>query len=291
MKLLFVAILWGFTGIFLSSAYAADRPTGNSKTLDQSTSRVFVYRTDAALGWVGVDFAVSGRRYSRLSKEEFDVVELQTGEINIEVIQGGASLEVCQKNLVIDPLKDNFLKIRNREGGLTRHLFTGSLLMQALDKSKCGGVNEIIKVTAEDGIKELAKMKFSPLKSPIDSKMTKENICNFVTGGKDEDCKVTFENIRSYSPVTYAASSASSQTQPPARAATQPSQQASNSGIAVRCKVEANPIIEVDMSACLAIKGTVVDAESYGCVIGKNPPIRLSPQLCIQGGGQVTKGE
>jgi hypothetical protein len=291
MKILLAAISLSFVGGFLNSAHSADGPPKNSKTLDQSTSRVFVYRTDAALGWIGVDFSVGGRRYSRLSKEEFDVVELPTGEINIEVIQGGLSLEVCQKTLVIDPLKDNFLKIRNREGGLARHLFTGSLLMQALDKSKCGGVNEIIKVTSEDAVKELPKMKFSPLTSPVDSKMTKENICNFVTGGKGEDCRVTFENIGSYSPVTYIASSASSQTQPPARSVAQPSPQATNLGIAVRCKVETNPIIEVEISACLAIKGTVVDAESYGCVIGKNPPIKLSPQLCIQGGGQVTRGD
>lgn len=263
--------------------------TQHKRSLDESKSRVFVYRTDAALGWVGVDFVVQGRRYSRLSKEEFDVVELPTGENNIEIVQGGASLEVCRLKLTIDPLKDNFLKIRNRDGGLARHFFsTGSLLGQALDKSACGGVNEMIKVSQEEAEKELPKMKFSPLKSPVDPMMTKENICKFVTSGKEDDCSVSQASIVSFSPVVYAQSQRKPELVKTSVAGE--SSPSSNLGAEnVKCQVESNPIIEVDAKACLTIKGTIVDASSYSCAIAANPPIKLAPDLCIQGGGRLVR--
>ena len=259
-----------------------------TRSPDESKARVFVYRTDAALGWVGVDFVVQGRRYSRLSKEEFDVVELPTGENNIEIVQGGASMEVCRLKLTIDPLRDNFLKIRNRDGGLLRHAFTPTYLLNQLNTSACGGVNEIIKVSQEEAEKELPQMKFTPLKSPVDPMMTKKNSCKFVTSGKEDDCSVSQASIVSFSPVVYA----QSQRKPEMvkTSVTEESSPSSNLGAGnVKCQVESNPVIEVDAKACLTIKGTIVDASSYSCAIAANPPIKLAPDLCIQGGGRLVR--
>jgi hypothetical protein len=283
---------------FLFSALTATgfafevKPEQYPKELDQAKARVFIYRHgDKILGikGFGADVNVGGKTHATLSLGEFDVSELPVGDIDVELSQR-MSLEVCRVKLKIDPLKDNFLRIQERNVGFARKFIFNSVLVQALEREACAGLNEIVKVSEDEARDQISKSVYTPTSSPIDSKMSREKICGFLGGSKDTSCNPTVENIRNYSPVSYVqkttnvvASSGVVQTNVSQLTNT-------NMNVAlIQCKVGENPVIEIDAKSCLAVKGIIIDADIMRCRIGNNEPIKLSPDLCIQGSGTVLR--
>lgn len=57
--------------------------------------------------------------------------------------------------------------------------------------------------------------------------------------------------------------------------------------IPVDCKVEKNPIIKISYTSCIQIGGAVLNTTNLKCIIGSNPPIFLSPDLCTKVNGLI----
>ena len=262
------------------SVLAQDNSPVPDKSLDQSKSRVFIYRTSSSLILGGVSASFGGRKIASLSNKEFDIAELPTGEIEIEVGQN-LSADLCRVKISIEPGKDNFLKIRDRDVGAARRFIFGGPLVQLLDRGTsgaCSGLNEIIKVNNQEGAEESGNYEYSPLRDLADKSLEQSALCAALKSDSGS-CKVTIGQINAIRPVRYI------QVAVPPQAV----QQATQSAGVVKCQVESNPVIEVDAKACLTIKGTIVDASSYSCAIAANPPIKLAPDLCIQGGGRLVR--
>lgn len=276
-KLVAVALLT----LNVASTYAKDGSEPSEKLLDQSKSRVFIYRTSSSLLLGGVSASYGGRKIASLSNKEFDVAEIPVGEVEIEVGQN-LSADLCRVKVVIDSGKDNFLKIRDRDVGVARRFIFNSPVIQLLDRGTsgaCGGLNEIIKVEAHEGAEESANYEYSPLRDLADKSLEQSALCGALKAESANKCKINHRQISAIRPVKYVQVASKSQE----------IQQISQSGDLVKCQVEANPVIEVEVKACLTIKGKIIDAESYSCVIAANPPIKLVPELCIQGGGKLVR--
>ncbi|MBM4428408.1 MAG: hypothetical protein FJ031_14405 [Chloroflexi bacterium] len=57
--------------------------------------------------------------------------------------------------------------------------------------------------------------------------------------------------------------------------------------IPVDCKVENNPTIKIAYVTCLQIGGTVQNANNLKCILGRNQPIFLAPDVCIKANGLI----
>ena len=158
-----------------------------------------------------------------------------------------------------------------------------------MDKADCSGINEIVKVSEEIAINEMKGLSFSPLKNPIDTEMTKEKICNFITKAKEAKCNVTPEMIAQYSPISYTSApgpNLNNSVSSPSLSSAKPTP--GSGDVLVACKIGDNPPIQLNPSACVNVKGEILGAETLSCILGSNPPIKLSPDLCLKGGGRVT---
>lgn len=253
-------------------------PPAPETTLNQTKARVFIYRTSSSLILGGVSASYGGRRVASLSDKEFDVAELPTGEIEIEVGQN-LSADLCRVKIAIEPGKDNFLKIRDRDVGVGRRFIFNSPLIQLLDRSTsgaCGGLNEIIKVSNQEGAEESKEYVYSPLRDLSDKSLAPSALCSALNAGSDSSCKVTHGQISMIRPVRYVAdASAPGFVKPPE--------------LQIQCQVGANPLLTVTVDACLKIKGQIIGRESLRCALAGNPPISLDPELCISGGGSVVQ--
>lgn len=256
---------------------ATEATSAPVKNIENSKARVFIYRTSSSLILGGVSATYGGRKLASLSNKEFDVTELPVGEVEIEVSQN-LSADMCRVKVQIEPLKDNFLKIRDRDVGVGRRFIFNSPLIQLLDRGTsgaCSGLNEIVKVEVNEANEEFEAYEYSPMRDLADKSLEPSLLCKALTKGESERCKVEPKHISSLRPVRYI------------QASTSPQKQVEAGNILVKCKVANNPLIEVAPQACLAIQGVIENGDNLSCVIGSNAPIKLSPDLCLKGGGRV----
>jgi len=267
-----------------SSSISASQPTSSSlastqtsdTTLNQTRSRVFIFRETTSLLLGGVSVWFEGRKVASLSNKQFDIVEYQTGEISYEVGQN-LSADLCKGKLPVDPLTDNFFLIKDRDVGVARRFIFRSPVISLLERAggggDCNGLDELVKISKEEAIQKIDDFKYSPHDKRDSGAYSPERICASVGMSR---CDITFEMFSKAMPIKYVAdASAPGFPKPPE--------------LQIQCQVGANPQVSVSVDACLKIKGQIIGRESLRCVLAGNAPISLDPELCINGGGSVVE--
>jgi hypothetical protein len=246
---------------------------------NQTKSRIYIFRKSTQLILGGVSASIGGRKYASLGKREFDVFEYKTGEVTIEVGQN-LNFELCKVKINIEPLRDNYLLIKDKDVGVARKFFFNTLIYQALERSssgECSGLNEVIEISKEDAEKEFDSFTYSPLESKEDGVFSNKILCADINKGlPTNSCNITYGEISKVRLTKYVSdSSVVGYTAPPQ--------------IMVSCKIGDNPEIDLDADACVKVKGTIQNQEAFFCVLGKNTPIKLTPELCLSGSGRIVR--
>ena len=147
--------------IFSLSVRAQDSIDGDKKfadaaTYNQTKSRVYIFRKSSQLILGGVSASIGGRKYASLAKREFDIFDYNTGGLTMEIAQNW-SIDLCKMKVTIDPLKDNYLLIRDRNFSVAGILFDQTIfglvtnVVARASSGDCSGKNEIIECKFENG--------------------------------------------------------------------------------------------------------------------------------------------
>lgn len=260
-------------------AIEREKKTPEAVIYNQSKSRVYIFRKSTQLVLGGVSASIGGRKYASLGKREFDVFEYKTGEVIFEIGQN-LNFELCKVKINIEPLRDNYLLIKDRDAGVARKFFFNNLIFQALERSssgECSGLNEVIEISKEEAEKEFDAFTYSPIEAKEDGIFSNKSVCADINKGlPTNSCDITYGAISKVRPTKYVSDSiVVGYTAPPP--------------IMVRCKIGDNPEIDLDADACVKVKGTIQNQEGFLCVLGKNTPIKLTPELCLSGSGRIVR--
>ena len=245
---------------------------------DQTRSRVFVIRDGKMFDTGGISLRLKGKQVSILRHTQWNVIEYPTGEVSWEV--GTANEYECKGRIVIDPLKDNFLLVKDRDPADVRRDFGDTsyrdLLFRGRNKAgrgDCWGMWELTKISEVDASKRLSEFKYQPYKDDRRGSYSVESICQ---DSNSEACEVSFEKLMRVRQATY-------QIDPSIPLSIKPPE------LQVECQVGTNPILTLGLEACIKIKGQIIGKEKLRCVLANNPPISLDPELCLSGGGFVVQ--
>ena len=246
---------------------------------DQTKARLFVIRDGEKFDLNGVSLRLKGKQIAVLNHMQWNLVEYPTGEVSWEV--GSIGRYDCKGRVVIDPLKDNFLLIKDRDPADVRRDYQEKSTFrdflfgnpESRWRGDCGGLWELIKISESDATKRLSEFKYQPHKNDRSGFYSKESICRDLSM---DSCEVSFEMVRKVRQAFYQIDSSIPVSVKPTE-------------LQVGCKVGSNPLLTLGVEACIKIKGQILGKENLKCVLANNPPIPLDPELCLSGGGFVVQ--
>lgn len=286
-KFLLPLLLFGgfFIGNFKANAEETidrEKKQSEATNYNQSKSRIYIFRKSSQLVLGGVSASIGGRKLASLAKREFDIFDYKPGEVTVEVAQN-LNFELCKVKINIEPLRDNYLLIRDRNFSVARTIFDQTLfglaanLVERTSSGDCSGKNEIVEISKEEADKEYKDFIYSPVEKIVDGEFSKSKICTDQNKGvQTNSCDITYDSISKVRLTKYVSDSSVIGYIPPPTTM-------------VSCKIGDNPEIDLEVDACLKVKGMIKNQDSLLCALGKNAPIKLIPELCLSGGGRVVR--